>query len=161
MAARIVKRFQTPRHWTVAQKLAHFSTLNESGCRIWTGAIGRDGYGHMKWRGKVIGAHRMAWVSANGPIPAGVDVCHKCDVRPCIEPTHMFLGNASDNACDMVAKGRWGGPIGETHHKAKLTEADVRKIRSMGGSQYAIAAQFGVSQVLIGKIINRKLWKHV
>ncbi len=56
--------------------------------------------------GKQVSAHRYAWVLANGEIPAGLFVCHKCDVPACCRPSHMFLGTNEENLADMTAKGR-------------------------------------------------------
>jgi len=51
-------------------------------------------------------AHRLAWEEAKGPIPDGLFVLHRCDVRGCINVDHLFLGTAKDNTHDMMAKGR-------------------------------------------------------
>jgi hypothetical protein len=45
-------------------------------CLLWTGAIGRGGYGHRRIRGRDIQTHRLAWEEAFGPIPDGALVCH-------------------------------------------------------------------------------------
>jgi hypothetical protein len=58
-------------------------------------------------------AHRLAWEKANGPIPAGMYVCHTCDVPACVNVEHLFLGTQSDNMKDMAAKGR--------HHNLRKT----------------------------------------
>jgi DNA-binding GntR family transcriptional regulator len=46
---------------------------------------------------------------------------------------------------------------------AKLTDDDVRKIRTLGRSlsQERIAAQFGVSRSNVGQILNNITWRHV
>ena len=82
---------------------------NESGCRIFVGAKHPFGYGQIGLgrRGDGIEqAHRVAWTLANGPVPAGLCVCHTCDVPACVEVSHLFLGTKADNNRDMCAKGR-------------------------------------------------------
>jgi hypothetical protein len=46
----------------------------------------------------------------NGEVPAGSLVLHRCDVRNCVNPDHLFLGTYKDNMDDMYSKGR--GPTG-------------------------------------------------
>jgi hypothetical protein len=74
---------------------------------LWTGARSIWGYGRLK-RGGVMyaAAHRVAWELANGPVPDGRFVLHRCDVRSCVNPDHLFLGTQLDNVNDMYAKGR-------------------------------------------------------
>ena len=90
-----------------SEKLSHRSELvTESGCQIWTAAANSDGYGHLVVDGKLQKAHRVAWELANGRIPAGLQVLHRCDVPACIRVDHLFLGTVSDNMRDMLRKGR-------------------------------------------------------
>jgi HNH endonuclease len=105
----------------------------------------------------------MAWIVAYGPIPEGLQVLHRCDVRNCIEPTHLFLGTNADNMADKVAKGRQSHPQGENHGGVKLTEAQVREIRAppFSMSQRAIAALYGVDKSVISRIRTGKLWAHL
>lgn len=88
-----------------------------SGCFIYAGSGVPKGYGNF-WDGKkLMRAHRYAWEFANGPIPPGLHVCHKCDTPSCVNVDHLFLGDNDDNRADMVRKdrgrrGRRGFPRG-------------------------------------------------
>ena len=80
-----------------------------SGCVLWTGPVDYDGYGHISSKGprkRPLCAHRVAWELARGPIPAGLFVLHRCDVRRCVNVDHLFLGRQGDNMRDMARKGR-------------------------------------------------------
>lgn len=63
-------------------------------------------YGRFQIKGKRFKAHRISWQMHFGPVPSGLNVLHKCDNPPCINPDHLFLGTTRDNSRDMSAKGR-------------------------------------------------------
>jgi hypothetical protein len=122
-------------------------------CKIWTGHIGRHGYGTCGrgHRGPNLLAHRVALAGKLGrPIRDGYLACHHCDVRACVEPTHLYEGTEADNALDVVERGRWPMQI--------LDAADcdeIRRLYGLGGrTQRGLAAQFGVSQRTIWRVVN-------
>jgi hypothetical protein len=80
--------------------------ITEDGCWNWTKSRISNKYGKFSIGKKNIYAHRHAWFLVNGEIPDGLFVCHKCDNMLCINPDHLFLGTAQDNARDRTLKNR-------------------------------------------------------
>jgi hypothetical protein len=87
-----------------------------TGCFLWAGATGTTGYGqitiHDRGSRKTLSVHRVVYEAHKGPIPTGLDVCHTCDVRSCVNPEHLFLGTRSDNMWDASRKGKLNGKSG-------------------------------------------------
>jgi hypothetical protein len=141
--------------------------VSPTGCWEFTGARNRRGYGLFSAQGlQKILAHRAAWLLRFGAL-GGRFVLHRCDNPPCVNPAHLFLGTQAENLADMVAKGRHGrgGPRGQRHDMAVLTERDVIEIRrtySDGGANLPqLAARFGVGKSTVHRVVHRLTWKHV
>lgn len=82
---------------------------NAGSCWLWQGQEDAYGYGAIRRDpadSSKAKAHRVAWELCYGPVPAGQCVLHRCDVRRCVRPSHLFLGTIADNIRDMYAKGR-------------------------------------------------------
>lgn len=77
-----------------------------SGCWMWSGSVGTDGYGKTKWKGKTIRAHRLVYMLTKGEIAEGLFVLHTCDKPDCVNPEHLWLGTHAENEADKDAKGR-------------------------------------------------------
>lgn len=134
-----------------------------SGCLLWTGTAWKDGYGVIRIDDKMVRAHRLVWSRAHGPIPDGLVVCHKCDVRACINLDHLWLGTHQDNVRDRVKKGRNGprNSRGIKNGQAKLSEIEVLAILRDARSQQAIADTYGIHQSTVSLIKRGKNWAHL
>ena len=139
--------------------------VTETGCWIWFASHTKIGYGLFSYkdgnRQRARVAHRVSWEHFRGPIPKGLMVCHKCDVKACVNPDHLFLGTDRDNALDKFKKGRAIITRGSKVWSAKLTDDDVRYIRSTNETGRALAKKYGIGEVAISHIRNGRTWKHV
>lgn len=137
-------------------------------CWEWHGSrCGKNrAYGQILFKGHKITAHRASWILAHPgeSIPEGMDVCHTCDNGACVNPDHLFVGTARDNMLDKIKKGRSNMPRGVETGMHKLNDTIVRDIRAavaQGMSRKMLAQHYGVSEVTVTMIVNRKTWRHV
>jgi hypothetical protein len=84
-------------------------------CWIWSAGLTRGGYGQFKFYSGMVYSHRLSFRLFRGKIPEGLHVCHKCDNRRCVNPSHFFLGTNKDNMDDKIKKSRHSK--GEKHSK--------------------------------------------
>lgn len=120
----------------------------QSACVLWAKGCTTAGYGETFRDGKVRYAHRLAWEDANGPIPPGLTVHHRCEQRRCVNPDHMELLRRDDHS----------GALGH----GKLTRREAREIRDLAECGQLllreIADGYGVSIPLVILIRQRKRW---
>lgn len=168
---------------TIERFESKFIPEPNSGCWLWIGPMNGLGYGWFSLfkfrkidtkRSSSYRAHRVSWMFSRGPIPPGMCVLHRCDVRSCVNPDHLFLGTNADNAADRVRKGRSASgarhtsrlypdrvPRGTRHGNAKLTDEDVRLIRRSLEPAAYIAEKFGISSNSVYGIRRHHTWRHV
>jgi hypothetical protein len=91
------------RFWAKVQK-------STDGCWLWTASKFTTGYGQFACGRAMVGAHRISYWLVTSTLPEGFDICHKCDIRPCVRPDHLFLGTRAENVADCIAKGRFDTP---------------------------------------------------
>lgn len=134
-------------------------------CWLWTGYVREHGYGCFRLKGKEYKAHRVSYFLEHGRIDNDRLVLHHCDVRACVNPSHLFIGTPKDNSQDAVRKGRNTRLFGERNGKTKLTRESVLAIRQMcrkgGVYQKTVAKRFGVSEATVSYIVNGGRWKQV
>jgi hypothetical protein len=148
-------------------------------CWPWMGNRSR-GYGHFRFNpGRhTLSAHRVAYFLGHGENPGTLFVLHRCDVKICCNPAHLFLGTTTDNMRDAKAKGllcsgdnhysRIRPELvlrGTRHGMSKLTESLVAEIRALHATgsfkQIDLAAKFGISQSIVSHVLRRETWTHV
>jgi len=136
-------------------------------CWLWKAGRFSRGYGGFQMRNTNCIAHRISWIIANGPIPAGQCVLHSCDNPPCVRPDHLWLGSQLENIADRDRKGRWrgSGRRGQDMPMAKLSDAEVIEIRkryAVGDvMQKDLAAEYKISKTQMHVILHRKQWTHL
>jgi len=114
-------------------------------CILWTGKLMANRYAV---RGRVLVHREVLEQKLGRPIAPGMDTCHTCDVRHCINPDHLYEGTRAQNMQDARDRGRLVNPRGEQHPKARLSDQDVRDIRRLhdrGVSYDALGARYGIS----------------
>jgi hypothetical protein len=135
-------------------------------CMPYTGRVDKNGYGRCPWEG--VGntlTHRLAYAVAHDLSLTdieGVVVRHTCDNPPCCNPNHLVVGTHGDNCKDKIIRGRL--PVGEDAGPSKLTEAQVREIKTrlLGGERgKVLAKEFGVHVMTISDIKRGATWRHV
>lgn len=143
------------------------------GCWLWHGSKKFDHYGVITLPNKKRqAAHRFSWELFNGPIQAGLLICHKCDRGPCVNPDHLFLGTHKDNMLDMVAKGRcysgyrnasnarqenFVGHVDQRGNMDLLMKRWGRVVETVSemGTQSAAARKPGISRERVRQIVNK------
>ncbi len=125
-------------------------------CWIWQGELETTGYGRISCKGKRYGVHQLAYLIFNGDIPQGQIVRHTCDVKHCINPKHLVLGNHTDNALDVMQR---NSPM-----YAKLNEEAVKVIKWMlkyknyHGLSRKLSRLYNIDFSTISDIKRKRTW---
>ena len=131
---------------TCARLLSERSAQTQGGCREWQGGRHYKGYGILNLEGVTEKAHRVAYMVANGAIPEGMHVLHRCDNRICVNADHLFLGTNEENIADKVAKDR------ASKRLTRESAQEIRKMVQSGMTHERIAQMFDVAQSTVSRI---------
>ncbi len=95
-----MERSLPERFWKFVNRHGEIAANMDTRCWEWTGGIDKSGYGRFSWEGKTMGAHRASFLLAYGEQPEVV--CHKCGVRHCVRPDHLYAGDTESNLIDIM-----------------------------------------------------------
>lgn len=126
----------------------------------------KTGHGAVRWEGKTVLAHRVICTLAHGhpPVPGKTyEVAHSCGNGHlgCVNPRHLRWATHKENMEDMLAHGT--AARGPQKKSTKLTVEDVLRIRELHGTMThrSLAEKFGVSDMTVIRIAQRKFWAWV
>ncbi len=133
---------------------------NTDECVVWPYGVDDDGYPRIQMYG-TFRVHRLVCEDAHGPAPSDKHhAAHSCNNRRCVNERHLSWKTPKENHDDRRTNNTW--PNGEKNGNSFLNKDEVLRIRELYAtgvySQQSIADEYGVSQVLVSKIVNRKLW---
>jgi HNH endonuclease len=159
----MARRPKSPHKDTLPQRLARYvdSSGGFDACWPWNGFRNKLGYGRAWYRGELHLSHRLAWINAFGPVPAGRIVCHACDNPPCCNPKHLYAGTDQTNSDDKAARGRSGDRRGAANGHAELSSQQVVALRSHPGTHAAAGRAFGISATHASRIRRHLAWPHL
>ena len=128
--------------------------VDENECWLWQGSLNSDRYGSIGWKPYTV--HKFMWEYHYGKVPKGLMVCHKCDVRHCCNPHHLFLGTNIENLLDAGEKGRRINGIVRSGFKLKTKEA--LQIKNDDRSASVIAKEHNLNRSQVWKIKTGRRW---
>lgn len=134
--------------------------VDEAGCWIWQKST-REGYGRMVRHGKTWTAHVFSFGLFVRPIADGEQINHKCHVRACCNPDHLYAGNQSQNMTDMKMAGRGRYLRGDENGNSRIDEQTARAIYAAPGFAREVASRFCVSISLVYAIRKKRVWRHI
>src|SRR5512142_227806 len=154
------------RFWTKVEK------RGADDCWLWRASRNQKGYGQITLSTYAAAtrrpylAHRIAWELTFGPIPAGLEILHRCDNPSCVNPAHLSVGTRADNMQDAAKKGRTRQTFSRKHHpNRRLIAEQVLEARSLVTAREATVASlargYGVSYSALYHAVVGRTWKYL
>jgi|SRR5579859_893579 len=108
-------------------------------CWLWTGSSNAkvEGYGVITYLNINWYVHRLAYKLFKNDFNNELCVLHKCDMRICFNPDHLFQGTKGDNNIDTSNKQRCAGQKKLfCKHGHELTEENTYLRKNKNGRDY-------------------------
>lgn len=130
-------------------------------CKMWQGAMHHSGYGVINYKGNMWMAHRYQWAIVHGKeLPEGIVLGHECNNKACVNVEHLYATTSQENSAHAARDGLYR--TGEKHPRSKLTEDDVRSIRTIASPNFnAIARRYGVDSKTIWNVWHKRTWRNL
>ena len=142
---------------TAEQKERFWAKVNKTdSCWLWTGSCDSSEHGQCRINNKLYRVHRISWLLAGNIIPEGLEVCHECKFKNCVNPAHLRTDTHANNMRDRIRDETSNRGI--KHPSNKLTEIQVKEIRNSDKTQRELATIYNVGQRTISDIKNHKIW---
>jgi hypothetical protein len=134
----------------------------ETNCWLWTDKIHPSGYGRIGVevgdKNKMIYAHRFSYENFVGPLNPKLEICHTCNCKSCVNPSHLRQDTHSSNQIDRVYDGN--------NSYQKLTPEQVIEIKiallnPFYGLITQLAKKYNVNNVTIHDIKTGRNWSHL
>lgn len=136
-------------------------------CWLWT-ACTQKGYGWFGiGQGKSQRSHAWLKAQVEGPPGAGLECCHTCNIRHCVNPSHIYYGTRQQNMQDIINNQghNWSRfpKKREAHPKSVLTDEVVLELRRINKEQglgaLRLSRMFGLKLNTVNNVLyNKKRW---
>lgn len=139
----------------------YFNRQEESKCWEWSGLLYKQGYGRLVYKNKSLRAHRVSYKIHKGEA-GDFEVCHSCDNRACVNPSHLWIGSRLENEEDKDRKNR--RPLGEKSGRSTLTNEQVKEIKTelkKGVKQCILVRSFSTTKSIISRIATNRTWRSI
>lgn len=139
-------------------------------CWLWiAGTMSGYGWMHCSKRGRNIRAHRWIMMELFGEVPSGKEVCHRCNIRLCVNPDHLYFGTRRENCMDQIKAGVHNflkqDKRGEKHPTSVLTDElvkTIRLLRDQGVSALNIARKLQLNPSTVRNVFHKRgRWSHI
>lgn len=123
---------------------------HSSGCWLWKGKLD---HGYARITSVRTSVHRLSYEAHKGSVPDELNVLHKCNVKHCSNPDHLYAGTQVDNLVDASFRKQLNQ---EKRAFSDEEELAIRQRYESGETQRGIANSLSVTQSTISLVVNRR-----